>query len=94
MSYKDAIEFYKLIKEEFPDNNDNFAEFYEYFENTCFLYLTQIKRVIIFNYRKSQSRPPLLTRARPKNKVGGPLRNFSKNNKIIYSVSQIIFDKK
>lgn len=34
MVYKDAKSYYKLIKEEFSNNDEKLAEFYENFENT------------------------------------------------------------
>ena len=36
MAYKDAKIYYKLIKDEFSDNDEKLAEFYENFENTWF----------------------------------------------------------
>ena len=36
MAYKDAKIYYKLIKDEFSDNDEKLAEFYEYSENTWF----------------------------------------------------------
>ena len=36
-------------------------------------------------YLKARAVPPPLIRVRPKKQEGGPLRNFSKNNKIIKS---------
>ena len=34
MAYKDEKSYYKLIKDEFLDNDEKLAEFYENFENT------------------------------------------------------------
>ena len=36
MAYKNAKSYYKLIKDEFSDNDEKLAEFYEYFENIWF----------------------------------------------------------
>lgn len=36
MNYKDAVRYYKKIKEEFSNDNEKFEEFYEYFEDTWF----------------------------------------------------------
>ena len=37
MNLEDARNYYSLIKNEFPANNDNkFIKFYDYFETTCF----------------------------------------------------------
>ena len=38
MYYQNTIDYYHLVKEEYPDSIEEYANFYTYFETNWFLY--------------------------------------------------------